>query len=188
MKKLLFGLIQTAIVLPQFAFAADFYHEGIRITLPGVMEEQIQGTPREEHVRYRIKLKESTQAAGTQAEIFIRIDRNDSYASKGAENAALSCLGMVMLEMPEPQENVRQLSQPRPLQIDGRTAMSFTMVHAGKFATDSWSREMVTRASYCLVEPDRSILIQLIAPVDGPQDIFAGSLKGIESLKLSDKK
>lgn len=171
----------------QAAFAGDFQHEGIRATFPGVVEVQKQGADREGHARYRIKLKDTAQAAKTQVDIFMRIDKSDSLTRSNVNEAALDCLSGVMLEMPDPKENVRELSQPRALQIDGRTAMSFTMVHAGKYATDSWGSELVRRATYCIVEPERKILIQVVTPLDAPQGLFAASLEGIENLKIVGK-
>ncbi|MCH8621097.1 hypothetical protein [Undibacterium sp. TS12] len=159
----------------------------MHLTLPGVMEEQKQRTGGEGHFRYRITLKDSGQAAKTQVDIFMRIDKSDSLARNNANETALNCLGLIMLEMPDPKENVRELSHPRALQIDGRTAMSFSMTHAGKYATDSWNNELVTRTTYCVIDADRKILIQAITPVDAPQELFAASLKGIENLKFAGK-
>ncbi|MFZ6746710.1 hypothetical protein ACO0LC_26080 [Undibacterium sp. JH2W] len=185
MKKLIFLLLLATFLGPRLACADDFYKEGIWIAFPGDFKEEKLGLEREGHARYRVKQKDPAQPSRTLVETFIQVDKSDAYQQYGAEEGAESCLGLLMERVGR--QNIRQLTFPKKLQLSGSLAMSFTMIHPGRYATNTWEAELVNSTIYCIVEPAREVVITVLAPADTPQELFANTLKSIESLKFVSK-
>lgn len=167
----------------QTAHADEFNHEGIRIAFPGTsMEEQI-GLPRPGFAGYRIRQVHPGSTEQTNVETFIHVSASDSYHAYGPNRAALLCLAEKLERVNR--KDINKLSEPKPVTISGKAAMSFSMTIPGKYESDTFRDQIVNVAVYCIVEPKRQILIQVISPPSTKEELLTNTITGIEHMELT---